>query len=238
MGLRKNDLQHLIDDVFEIDSYSSKMGSDQDIVTISFSLSDKQPADDLVKFLESGYSFILDADVSAGELENNTFKVFVEIERDKNINRNIVEMLDGIKKLTGEKLYKYRYYKNFKSREAKIENLQNDVPIDAESYISNKDTITMENYENFFKDSYIESVHMNDNTIILEKLYSQPLRLEFIDVGNTNEILSKLQENFNPWDFAEVIYLSKYIGDYNITKYGNKLTFENKNITMVAKRII
>ena len=40
------------------------MGEDEDIVVVSFSMRDKAPADDLVKFLESGYSFILDADVT------------------------------------------------------------------------------------------------------------------------------------------------------------------------------
>ena len=53
-------------DIFEVDSYTSKMGEDKDIVVVSFTMKDKAPADDLVKFLESGYSFILDADVSAG----------------------------------------------------------------------------------------------------------------------------------------------------------------------------
>ena len=66
MGLRNSDLANLVDNVFEIDSYASKMGEDKNIVTLSFSVSHKEPADDLVKFLEGGYSFVLDADVTAG----------------------------------------------------------------------------------------------------------------------------------------------------------------------------
>ena len=48
------------------------------------------------------------------------------------------------------------------------------------------------------------------------------------------------QFNLDPtlnWNFAEIIYLSKYIGDYNITKYGNKLTFENAGKTLVLERM-
>lgn len=237
MGLRTNDLANLINNIFEIDSYSSKMGADQDIVTLSFSVRDKQPADDLVKFLESGYNFILDADVSAGELEDNTYKVFVEIERDSNINNNIFEILDGVKKITGEENWKYRYYKNFKSKQATIENLDNDVPMDSDSYVTNKDTVTMENYKNFFKQSFVESVTMEDTTIILHKQHAKPLHMKFIDIGNTENILNNIKESYNPWEFAEVIYLSKFIGDYNITKYGNKLTLENNNKTLVVERI-
>ena len=33
------------------------------------------------------------------------------------------------------------------------------------------------------------------------------------------------------------IFLCKYIGDYNITKYGDKLTFENAGKTLVVERI-
>ena len=61
MSLHKEDLKYTMFDIFEVDSYSSKMGDDSDIVTVSFSLKEKAPADDLVKFLESGYDYILDA---------------------------------------------------------------------------------------------------------------------------------------------------------------------------------
>ena len=34
-----------------------------------------------------------------------------------------------------------------------------------------------------------------------------------------------------------ILFLTKYIGDYNVTKYGNKtLTFENKDYTLVVER--
>ena len=52
MGLQAGDLKHTIYDIFEIDNYASKMGDDKDIVTLSFSVKDKAPAEDLVKFLE------------------------------------------------------------------------------------------------------------------------------------------------------------------------------------------
>ena len=51
MGLRHEDLKHMVYDIFEVDSFSSKMGEDEDIVVLSFSMRDKAPADDLVKFL-------------------------------------------------------------------------------------------------------------------------------------------------------------------------------------------
>ena len=118
MGLRKEDLKHTIYDIFEIDSFSSKMGEDEDIVVVSFSMRDKGPAEDLVKFLESGYSFILDADVTPGEQRDGTYKVFVEMERSNDVATNIFEIIDGVKKISGLDKLKFRYYKNFNSCKA------------------------------------------------------------------------------------------------------------------------
>ena len=72
--LRKGDLKLLVDNIFEVDSYVSKMGSDQDVSTISFTVTGQAAAKDLVKFLENGYSFILDADISSGQVKDDKYK--------------------------------------------------------------------------------------------------------------------------------------------------------------------
>ena len=81
-GLLAGDLKMLVDNIFEVDSYSSKMGEDKDIVVLAFTVGSQKPADDLVEFMESGYDFVLDADASPGELSDGKYKVFVEIERE------------------------------------------------------------------------------------------------------------------------------------------------------------
>jgi acetolactate synthase regulatory subunit len=94
------DLRMLVDNIFEIDSYASKMGSDKDIVVVSFTVESQKPADDLVNFCERGYDFVLDADSTPGELNDGKYKVFVEIERNKRIPEQIIELLDGVGKLS------------------------------------------------------------------------------------------------------------------------------------------
>ena len=237
MSPHKHDLKYMMYDIFEVDSYSSKMGEDQDIVVVSFTMKDKAPAEDLVKFLESGYSFILDADVSPGELQDGNYKVFVEIERDRHIGDNLFEMLDGVKKISGVNNLKFRYYKNFNSKEATLEALTETIPTSADDYSLKLEQTTMENYKHFFSDSYIDTIEMLSETIVLHKPHTERLELKFLDFGNKQDVFDRLTESFNPWDFAEIIYLSKYIGDYNITKYGNKLTLENKGKTLVVERI-
>lgn len=238
MGLRKGDLADLIDNTFEVDSYASKMGDDRNIVTLSFSVAHKEPADDLVKFLEGGYTFILDADVTAGEQSDGTYKVFVELERDRDVNENIMEIMNGIGNLSEMNDWRFRYYKSFKGHKLSLDSLTEHVPTDPDSYGINVQESNMNNYKNFFNKSYLENIVMEGNDIKLTKSYADPIQFKFIDFGKTNTILNNLKESFNTNDFAEIIFLSKYIGDYNITKYGSKITLENSGHTLVLERVI
>ena len=94
MGLREHDLKDCIENIFEIDSYKSKMGDDKDICVLSFSAITEQSAKDLENFFEKGYPFVLDADATSGEQKDGTYKVFVEIERGRETPERIAELLD------------------------------------------------------------------------------------------------------------------------------------------------
>lgn len=238
MGLRQLDLQDLVYDIFEIDSYKSKMGEDNDIITLSFSVKEEAAAKDLENFLEKGYEFVLDADSTEGEQSDGTFKVFIEMERSRHAHDNIMEILDGVQKITGLDKIKYRYHKNFRSQEATLENITGNVPTDKDTYAIAIQQESLDNYKTFFNKSYLEEVRMLGENIYVKKSYADPLMFKFVDFGPTQDTLDSINESFNANDFAEIIFLSKYIGDYNITKYGHKLTFENEGNTLVLERII
>ena len=238
MGLRTSDLHDLVDGIFEIDSYASKMGDDANIVTLSFSVVTKEAADDLVDFLEKGYSFVLDADATAGEQSDGTYKVFVELERNKDVPEQIFEITDGISKLTNHNELKFRYYKSFRSVPVDIDSLKETIPVDPDSYGIKKNEMSMNNYKDFFSNSYVESINMSNNTITLKKKYADPLVLEFVDFGNNDTIRNTIEGKFDLMEsYPEILFLTKYIGDYNISKYGDKLVFENKGKALVVKRI-
>lgn len=238
MGLRQNDLKDMVYKVFEVDSFKSKMGDDKDIVTLSFSVREMAAAKDLEKFIETGYDFVLDADSTAGEQSDGTYKVFVEMERDKHVPEHIMELVDGVQKLSGLDELKYRYYKNFKSVDVSEDSLAETIPLDSNSYDGIVQEARSQNYKEFFNRSYVEDISMLDESIIIQKMYADPLAFKFIDFGPTEETINNINESFNANDFSEIIFLSKYVGDYNITKYGNKLTFENDNNVLVLERIM
>lgn len=232
MSLRAGDLVNLIDSVFEVDSFSSKMGDDKNIVTLSFSVQDKKPAEDLANFLEKGYNFILDADTTPGEQADGTYKVFVELQRERGIHNNINEIIDGVSKLGAVENFKFRYYKDFKSKDATLAEYEANIPDAPENY----GILALENnVKHFFNKSFVESVNMKQNVLTIKKAYAEALQFEFIDF---NDVLNvQLDEAFDINAYPEILFLTKYIGDYNISKYGDKLVFENEDKALVLKRI-
>jgi hypothetical protein len=115
--------------------------------------------------------------------------------------------------------------------------MEQDIPNDPHMYGTIANESNMSNFKNFFNKSYVDSIEMFENILTIKKKYADPVRFRFIDFGDTQKTLDSIVESFNPWEFAEIIYLSKYIGDYNITKYGHKLTFENAGKTLVLERL-
>ena len=61
---------------------------------------------------------------------------------------------------------------------------------------------------------------------------------EFIDIDNNATIFESIEGRFDiSASYPEILFLTKYIGDYNISKYGDKLVFENEDKALVLKRI-
>lgn len=237
MGLLKSDLKNMVYDIFEIDSFKSKMGQDKDIVTLAFSVKEKEAANDLMNFLEKGYDFVLDADATPGEQSDGTYKVFVEVERSKHIPEQIMEIADGVCKLSDIESLKFRYYKNFKSKDLTQDSLAEEIPLDSNTYDIKIQETRLNNYKDFFNKSYLEESYMTGDVLTLKKVYAEPIQFRVIDFGETINTIANINERVNTDDFAEIIFLSKYLGDYNITKYGNKLSLDNSNNTLVVERL-
>ena len=233
MGLVKDDLKFLVDNIIEIDSYKSKMGSDEDIVTLAFSVTGQAPAKDLENFVEKGYPFVLDADVSSGEQPDGTYKVFIEMERNKDLSMQILEIADGVRKLADVQDLRFRYHKNFKSKDLTDENIAETVPMDANSYSSKIKETQLENYKNYFTNSYAESIDLKEDILTVKNTYAQPISFKVMDFGKGIDI----KESINMEDMAEVIFLTKYLGDYNINKYGEDLVLENQGYVLKLRRI-
>ena len=238
-GLHAGDLRMLVDNIFEIDSYASKMGEDKDIVVLAFTVKSQEPADDLVNFVENGYDFVLDADASPGELSDGKYKVFVEIERNRRISQQITELLNGIGLLADMDEFKFRYYKSFHSIDADEANLDEMVPKTKADYETSIQENVMNNFSNFFGRSYLEHISVDQDDIIFQKKFSGPLRLRIADFGAKDEVYSNLEGPImlEGNSMSEIMYFTKYVGNYNITKIGNKFVFENGKYAVALEKV-
>jgi len=130
------DLARLVHNELHIDEYKSKMGTDADVCVVSFKVAGKEPSADLVSFIEKGYDFVLDADVSSGEKEGGDYLVFVELERTDKLPEQIIEIMEDIMNLTEQKIeeWRVRYYKSATDNELTQESLANIIPLTPEAY--------------------------------------------------------------------------------------------------------
>jgi len=135
-NLEAGDLKRLVSPSIHIDEYKSKMGDDADICVISFKVAGKEPATDLVSFVEKGYDWVLDADVSSGEKEGGDYLVFIELDRTPELPKQITRMISDINNLTEFKPEEWhaRYQKTSRDVEITEQALANIIPLTSEAY--------------------------------------------------------------------------------------------------------
>jgi hypothetical protein len=149
-GLRSGDLKDYISDLFTVDQFRSKMGEDKDIIVLGFNVKEKYPAQDLVEFIEKGYNFILDADMSAGEEQNGQYQVFVEIERSEKIKEQLQDLMSGLSQLTDCYDWRFRYQKAPRSVEFTEESILEHIPMTSDSYENKMLEIKTKDVKEFF----------------------------------------------------------------------------------------
>jgi len=136
-GLEYTDLKRLVFPELHIDEYKSKMGKDEDIIVLSFKVRGREPAEDLVNFIEKGYDWVLDADVSAGEMDDGDFLVFVESDREPAAAENILSLIEDMLNLTDQKMeeWTFQFKSNPTQKQINLVNLQSSVPFTSANYL-------------------------------------------------------------------------------------------------------
>jgi len=238
MSLRAGDLRYLVKRVFTIDSYQSKIGDDEDVVVLGFEVQEQEAAKDVENFVEMGYDYVLDADVTPGETDSGNFVVFVELERTKRVAEQILEIVEGIRKLSNLDYMRFRYFKSFKSKEATEENLKAMVPMDRNGYHAATEKNKLDNFSEFFSNSYADDIKLIDESITFKRTYSDPITFTVVNSGPKKDIYESIKGPImlQNKDMAEVMFLTRHIGNYNIVKINNQFIFERNNWAVCMER--
>jgi len=238
-GLRTDDLKDLIYPQFEVDTFRSKMGEDKDVVTLTFQAKDRYPAKDMMEFIERGYPFVLDADVSSGENDKGEYAIFVEIERNSRIAEQIKDLTYGLERLTGIEDWKFKYYKSDTKYEATTENLKKVIPSSSSMYESSVSRFRTEEVKSFFTKTLMDDLTLEGDTITIHKPFDVTVQLKMVKESDPQSILEGNEDKIavDQDSVSEIVWLTKLLGDYNIDKFGESFLFTNGNRAMLLKRV-
>ena len=238
MALREKDLRGTVSDIFEVDNYKSKIGNDKDVCVVTFIVDSKDPAEDLENFIEMGYDFVMDAECTTGELDDGKYRVFVEIERSRHLPEQLEEMMDGVSKATGIDDFRFRYHKEFKSVPADLESFKEKIPTDPDMYDATTGSSGINNFQEFFINSYLDDIKLLGETLTMKRVYKDLLEFKVVDFGEKFDIHQTLKGPvmLEGNGMAETLYLTKYIGDFNINKIGNQFVLEKDGYALILEK--
>jgi hypothetical protein len=238
-GLRPLDLKEMVYPTFEVDTYRSKMGEDRDVCVVSFQVKDRAPAKDLMEFIEKGYHFVLDSDISSGENENGEYSVFVELSRSPRLADHIKEITYGVCKLTGIDDFKFSYHKEQAVHEATEANLKAHIPPTAGAYDGMMTKIKVEGIKRFFGKTLMDDLTLDGDVITIHKPFDKKVQLRMVKEANTDTILEGSTDTISMDEdsMSEIFWLTKVLGNYNINKVGENFMFDNNGQAMLLQRI-
>lgn len=238
-GLQAKDLRNYVSEVFTIDRYRSKMGEDQDVVVLGFKVKEKYPAIDLVEFIEKGYPFILDADMSAGEEPDGQYQVFVEIERTENLPLQLKKLMSGVSQLTDNWDWKFRYQKSNGIIPFSDVKIVEHVPLSATEYKNKVLEIKNKDVNKFFDQGSLDGVMVEeDNSMTFKKPFFGDLHMKLISLGKYQDLKNQLPGaiSLDENSQSQVYFLQKYLGNYDIDKIGDKFLIRNGNQAIIAEK--
>jgi hypothetical protein len=237
-GLRAKDLKEFVSDLFTVDQYQSKMGEDRDVVVIGFRVREKHPAMDLVEFIETGYSYILDADMSSGEEHDGQYQVFVEIERTEKLPEQLKELMRGVSQLTDNHNWRFRYQKSPNSVEFSEEAVAENIPTSPIEYERKIVEIKTGDLKEFFDQGSTEISLDSKNNITFSRPYSGDVTAKFISIGEYDDVKNTVPGSLSLDESSQsqVLFLNKFLGNYDINKIGSQFLIRNGKKAVVIEK--
>lgn len=189
-GLHENDLNDLVLPLVSIDEYESKI--DDDAIVVGFYVQDRDPANDLNRFIQKSAISLLDTDVSPAPNEDGYYVVFVELMRDHAFPDKLMGILDTLVGLTGIPA---------DSWEAEIHGEEGQYPVDEKTLTVmvrmdpvedeiealHDDEELKESLHEFFRPSILEGLSYEKGYLTFERRGAQ-LELKLVDFGSPEDL--------------------------------------------------
>jgi hypothetical protein len=225
------EMQNYISEKISIDSFAAKLGKDEDVSVLKFQSNNKTVAEDLVNYIETGCNFILDADMSPAKNEQGLYNIFVEIERNEDLPKKIIEVIRDIEQVSGMLPWQFSFYKNENFYKLTDDNLNTIIPTSPSQYTLLTDDTIEEDIKQFFESASIVTKRIKGKKLILKKAFtSHEMIIESFnrDVKGTYKIDRESSE--------QASYLSHWLGStYSVVKVDDLFKITNGTKSIVAK---
>jgi hypothetical protein len=225
------EMQNYISEKISIDSFAAKLGKDEDVSVLKFQSNNKTVAEDLVNYIETGCNFILDADMSPAKNEQGLYNIFVEIERNEDLPKKIIEVIRDIEQVSGMLPWQFSFYKNENFYKLTDDNLNTIIPTSPSQYTLLTDDTIEEDIKQFFESASIVTKRIKGKKLILKKAFtSHEMIIESFnrDVKGTYKIDRESSE--------QASYLSHWLGGtYSVVKVDDLFKITNGTKSIVAK---
>ena len=133
-ALEYKDMEGMIKPTLHIDEFASKMGDDDDIIVASFFVRSQQAARDLMNWFEKGYDWVMDADVSPGEISPGRYLVYIEMRRRTSAGEKLATAIQDLETLTELEPSDWTMHYNDKSLPFSQETFDSIVPLSPKEY--------------------------------------------------------------------------------------------------------
>jgi len=137
--LEYKDMVGMVKPTIHVDEFASKMGDDDDIIVISFLVKSKSAASDLMTWFEKGYDWMIDADVSPGEIKPNRYLVYAELRRRSSAAKKINELLEDLNTLTEFDVSDWSMHYEGKTAPFSVATFESMVPLSPKEYRARKE---------------------------------------------------------------------------------------------------
>lgn len=196
MGLKAGDLEDLVSHIISVDEFESKIDNDKAIV-VGFKVDDKEPAQDLSRFIEKSAVDLMDTEVSGAPDTDGKYVVFVEYARDREFPSNLCTTLESMENLTGIKKENYRFtaYKKKGEHEVEEDILRRKVRLKP---MPKKDDAIVD----FLGDSGLDDATIADGKLTIVK-NGKELCYEVVDLMSADKLFSHYKLDGLPFTMNE-----------------------------------
>ena len=234
-SIKNLEMQNHISELITIDNFQAKLGKDEDVSVIKFQSDNKAVAEDLVHFIETGCSFVLDADNSPAKNQDGRYNIFVELERNDDLPKKIMELVRDIEQVSGMLPWRFTFHKKENEYSLSEETLATIVPTSSSQYKFLTDDNIEEDIKSFFESSSVLSKRIKGKNLTLKKAFTHhEMIIESFnrDVQGTYKIDRESNE--------QASYLNHWLGGgYSVVKVDDffKITKGTKSMLTRVKEL-